>query len=259
MAFKTNARRAPARKAPARKATPNRTTEPNTGQTKGNLFADAIDKNGNGRIDPEDLLIGARDLFRWLISWRGAMVSFGAFTLMSAWFNVEAWQGVFKTLGSASIGVAIVVWFALQANELLPILDDLSLGSSIAALVRLQRKPVEVPVVNSTLQPGARSQLRRYQNRERKAEMLFEFSRYFCYGIEIFTLIFANGIFSPIGVEWAGVIKAAIGIVGVEIGVRQTNACGEKLLTTEEREYLREIERAVKRSTVTVEPDKQVA
>jgi hypothetical protein len=114
-------------------------------------------------------------------------------------------------------------------------------------------------VINQDLVPAAKSQLRKYRNRERHLALLSEFVRYGCYGFELAILVGGGGIFSPIGVNWIGVIKAIVGIVGVEIGVRKINECGEKLLNPDEREFLKEIEAAVSRSTVRVEPDKTVA
>jgi hypothetical protein len=218
-----------------------------------------VDKNGDGRIDLDDLLIGLREAFQWALSWRGAMVLYMGFTVMSAWLNVEAWDIVLRPAGQASLTFAVLIWGTLQMNELLPILDDLNLKASIGALIRLQRKPIKVPVVNETLVPAARSQIRKYRNRERKLALFSEFVRYACYGLELAILVGGGSIFSSIGVNWIGVIKAIVGIVGVEIGVRKINECGEKLLNPDEREFLKEIEAAVSRSTVRVEPDKTAA
>lgn len=211
-----------------------------------------IDKNKNGRIDLDDLLIGLREGFQWVFSWRGAMLICGGFTVMAALINIASWAAVLRPLGSAAIGTGFLVWGTIQVLELMPILDDLSLKASLAALVRLQRKPVEIPVVNKTLTPGATGKFKKYKNRERNRELAGEFIRYVCYGIELSVLVVGGGVFSPIGVSWAGVLLAVVGIVGVELGLRKTNECGEKLMSVEERDFIRQLESAVSRTTVKV-------
>jgi hypothetical protein len=122
-------------------------TTKDTTQTKSSPWGDMADRNGDGRIDLDDLLIGLREAFQWALSWRGAMVLYMGFTVMSAWLNVEAWDIVLRPAGQASLTFAVLIWGTLQMNELLPILDELNLKASIGALIRLQRKPVEVPVI----------------------------------------------------------------------------------------------------------------
>ena len=48
-------------------------------------------RNHNGRIDPDDLLLGIRDTIQWVISWRGAMILAGGFTVYAASLNITAW------------------------------------------------------------------------------------------------------------------------------------------------------------------------
>jgi hypothetical protein len=214
-------------------------------------WADLIDKNGNGRIDIDDLLIGLRETFQWVFSWRGAMLVCGGFTFMASLVNIAAWANVLTPLGSAAIGTGFLVWGTLQTLELMPILDDLSLKASLGALVRLQRKPVEIPVVNHELSPIATTKFKKYRNRERNREMTGEFIRYACYGVELAVLVIGGGVLSPIGINWASVLMSIVGIVGVEIGLRKTNECGEKLMNADEREFMKQLEASVKRTSVT--------
>jgi hypothetical protein len=220
-----------------------------------NQTSRGADRNGDGRIDLDDLLIGARETFHWVFSWRGAMLCCGAFTIMSAGVNIASWQSALRPLGSAALGVAFVTWGTLQVLELMPVLDDLSLKASIGALIRLQRKPIEVPNINQTLQPAAKMQLRKYRNRERNQALASEFFRYLCYGIELAVLVIGGGVLSPIGVSWAGVIMTIVGICGVELGLRKTSECGEKLMSPDERDFLKQIAKTVQRSAVTM-PEK---
>jgi len=49
-----------------------------------------FDRNHNGRIDPDDLLLGIRDAIQWVISWRGAMILAGGFTVYAASLNINS-------------------------------------------------------------------------------------------------------------------------------------------------------------------------
>jgi hypothetical protein len=46
---------------------------------------------------------------------------------------------------------------------------------------------------------------------------------------------------------------ALIGIVGVELGLRKANECGEKLMTSEEREFLNQLKLSAKNTSVTLD------
>ena len=216
-------------------------------------WSDVVDKNGNGRIDLDDLLIGLREAFQWVFSWRGAMLVCGSFTVMAGFINIAAWAATLHSLGSAAIGTGFIIWGTLQTLELMPILDDLSLKSSLSALVRLQRKPIEIPVVNHELSPIATGKFKRYRDRERNRELVGEFTRYACYGLELAVLVVGGGVLSPIGVSWANVLMAIVGIVGVELGLRKTNECGEKLMNADEREFLKQLEASVNRASIKVD------
>jgi hypothetical protein len=212
-------------------------------------WADAVDKNHNGRIDFDDLLIGLREVFQWVFSWRGATLLCGSFTVFAGIINVSSW-----TAATGSFAAGLLSWGVIQTLELMPALDSLNMRASIAGLVRLQRKPLEIPVVNHELNPVARKKFKRYRNREKSQEMTFEAIRWVCYALEFFVLIVGGGILSATGVSWSAVLLALVGMFGVEVGLRLTNTCGEKLLSTEEREFIRSLEASVRRTSVTV-PD----
>lgn len=200
------------------------------------------DKNKNKRLDLDDLLIGIRETFHWVFSWRGAMVCCTAFTIFAASLNITAWVKVFPVtqLGELTPLAGVITWGVLQTFELMPILDDLTLGASLSALIRLQRKPLELPVV-SLEEPLSAKRMKRYRNRERNQELLGEFIRYACYGLEISVLIVGGQILHSTGINWGAVLLALIGIIGVEVGIRKTNECGEKLLNQQEREFLQSL------------------
>jgi hypothetical protein len=211
------------------------------------------DRNRNGRIDLDDLLIGIREAFQWVFSWRGAMLVCGGFTLFAASVNVAAWVKALSTLGATASIAGFLTWGTLQVLELMPVLDDLNINASISALIRMQRKPLEIPVVNEDLNPQAKTRFKRYRNREKNREMVGEFVRYACYGLELSILVVGGGILSPIGFNLGAVIMASVGIVGVELGLRKANEAGEKLMTSEEREFLSQLKASVKNTSVSVD------
>jgi hypothetical protein len=211
------------------------------------------DKNRNGRIDLDDLLIGIRETFQWVFSWRGAMLVCGGFTLFAASVNVAAWVKALSSLGASAPIAGFLTWGTLQVLELMPVLDDLNINASISALIRMQRKPLEIPLVNEDLNPHAKTRFKRYRNREKNREMIGEFVRYACYGLELAILVVGGGILSPTGISWGAVLMALIGIVGVELGLRKANECGEKLMTSEEREFLNQLKLSAKNTSVTLD------
>ena len=230
-----------------------RTQEPSKSadpQDKTGKKESIFDRNHNGRIDPDDLLLGIRDTIQWVISWRGAMILAGGFTVYAASLNITAWVAAMAVAGSGASLAGVLVWGAIQTFELLPILDELNITASIGSLVKLQRKPLEMPVINETLNPQARAKVRRYLGREKRQDIASEFIRYACYGLEIAVLVIGGGILSPVGVSWSGVLLAIVGICGVEQGLRLFSRCAENLLSPDEREQVKKIREAVSRSTV---------
>lgn len=221
---------------------------PGAKKGKGGLFDNPLDRNGDGFITPDDLLIGMREVFQWVFSWRGAMLLSGAFTVFAAGINIASWANATGTLAAG-----LLSWGAIQTLELMPAFDSFNLKANIASLVRLQRKPVEVPTANETLNPGYRRKLKKYQNREKNQETVFEAIRWGCYALEFAVLVVGGGLLSATGVSWAAVLLAIVGMFGVELGLRLTNICGEKLLSADERRYLEEIQASVQRSSVRVQ------
>ena len=239
MAVKTNSQK--------RTQEPTKSADP---QDQTDKKSNPFDRNHNGRIDPDDLLLGIRDGIQWVISWRGAMILAGAFTVYAASLNVSAWTSAMVTMGGSAGLAGFLIWGVIQTFELLPILDELNITASIGSLVKLQRKPLEMPTINETLNPQARAKVKRYLNREKRQDIAGEFIRYACYGLEIAVLVIGGGILSPVGVSWSGVLLAIVGICGVEQGLRLFSRCAENLLSPEEREQVRKIREAVSRSTV---------
>jgi hypothetical protein len=250
MAFQTNAKRASRTQTPDNQGNTTRETRTDrrdrTPGKKGLFDDNPLDRNGNGFITADDFLIGLRECFQWVFSWRGAMLVSGAFTIFAAVINITSWASA-----AGSLTAGFLCWGFLETLELMPVFDTFNLRSNIAALVRLQRKPVEVPTANETLNPGYKKRLRTYRNREKRQDQLFEAVRYICYGYE-FAVLVGGGVLSPTGISWSAVILATVGIVGVELGLRLTNICGEKLLSADEREYMKSIEASIRRTSVTV-------
>jgi hypothetical protein len=188
------------------------------------------DVNGDGRFDLDDILIGIRETFQWVFSWRGAMALFGLALVGSFALNVASWTAVLAPLGDLAPMAGFVVCGTVQAFETMPIMDDLSLKSSLAGMIRRQRKPLEVPVLNETLNPDAKRLQRRYKRRESNQQIMGEFIRYALY-----------------------VLLAVLGMVGVEISLRMFNYCGDQLLTRDERDFMRKLQESAKNVSVSLE------
>jgi hypothetical protein len=211
------------------------------------------DANGDGRFDLDDILIGIRECFQWLFSWRGAMALFGLALIGASALNIASWVNVLSSLGSLAPMAGFVVWGALQAFEILPIMDDLNLKSSLASMVRRQRKPLEVPVLNETLTPDAKRLQRKYKRREADQQVAGEFIRYALYALEFSILILGGNLVNYLGVSWGNVLLALLGMVGVEISLRMFNYCGDMLLTRSERDFMAKLESSAKNVSVSLE------
>ena len=235
------------------KKTESKTTEPaqtgNTTTAKKNPF----DRNGDNRIDLDDLLIGLRQAVQWVVSWRGAMALSLLFTVFSASLNVKSWVtvlGGLAGLGGAALIAGVLTWGFIQMQELTPILDDLNLDASIAALVRITRAPHEIPNFKESVTPEGQQAIDDFQQRNLKNNRFNRFKRYAFYGLEFSVLIVGGAVFSPMGISWGEVLLAFVGMIGVEMGLRQFSEAGEKLLSVEERELALTIRSSARRDTV---------
>jgi hypothetical protein len=207
-------------------------------------WANQLDKDGDGTFDLDDVLIMGREVIQWVFSWRGAMVLSGAFTVFSASINIVSWN---RAMGNVFAG--FISWGIVQTIELLPSLDDLNPKASLMAMIRLQRKPLDVPSLNEAIVPAAKRRFERYRNIERNQDALFETIRMVAYVVELFTLVVGGGLLTASGLSWGALLLAIIGIFGVEIGLRMFNYCGDRILTNEERDYFRELMAGVTRQT----------
>ena len=210
--------------------------------------AGILDANGDGFITADDLIIWFWRFIQWVVSWRSGMLLSVAFTVGAVAININSW-----TAATGSLAAGFVTWGVIQTLELMPAFDSFNMKANIAALIRFQRKPVEVPTANETLNPGYRRKLQQYQRREKNQEMLFEAIRWICYGLEFAVLVVGGGLLSATGVSGAAAILALVGMFGPELGLRLTNICGEKLLTADERRYQEQLEAAVQRTSMRVQ------
>jgi hypothetical protein len=198
-------------------------------------FWAGLDKDGDGDFDFEDALIITRDWIEFALP-RIPIVAYGLLTIAAGALNISAWVLTFEGAGDAAIGLGPLMWFILQSKELEPIWDELSIAASLDALIRLQRKPLEIPVINTDINPAAVTQMKRFRDREKNLDLHQNFIRMACYGLELFVLV-GGRLVSPLGVNWAAVAIAVIGFVGVELGLRGFHREGQKLLSSEERDY----------------------
>ena len=222
-----------------------RNTEPTS--KKRNVWGD-VDQDGD--FDLDDLLLGIKNTVEWTLP-RVPMVAYGALAVVSGGINIYSWMAVMVGIGVYGNAAGIIAWAVLQSKELEPVWDQLNLKASLAALIRLQRKPLEVPVINFDLTPQASRQLKAYRDREKNQSHTASFLRFVCYGIELFVLC-GGQLVSPLGIDWGRVLLAAIGFTGVELGIRGFSHEGSKLLTQEEREFAAKILSTVTRQSVTV-------
>jgi len=209
------------------------------------------DRDKDGDFDFDDILMAARNFVEFTLP-RLPMIAYGGLTIVSAGINIAAWTGVMSGLGGYGAVAGVLAWTVLQSKELEPVWSNLNLKQSLAALIRLQRKPLEVPVINHDLVPQARRQLRDYRDREKNQSSTSDFLRLLCYGIELFVLC-GGQLVSPMGINWGAVLMAVIGFTGVEFGIRGFSHEGQKLLAPEERDLQSQILASVTRSTVRVD------
>ena len=228
----------------------NQTTEPAETSTQTTAKKNPLDRNGDNRIDLDDLLIGLRQAVNWIVSWRGAMALSLLFTVFSASLNVMSWVAVLTSLGGMASIAGVLTWGFIQMQELTPILDDLNLDASIASLVRITRAPHEIPNFKESVTPEGQQAIDDFQQRNLKNNRFNRFKRYFFYGLEFSVLIVGGAVFSPMGISWGAVLMSFVGMIGVEMGLRQFSEAGEKLLSPEERELGLTIRNSAKRDTV---------
>ena len=215
-------------------------SEPQT-QTTSTAKKNPLDRNGDDRIDLDDLLIGLRQAVQWVISWRGAMALSLLFTMFSAALNITSWivvLGGLAGLGGTAPIAGILTWGFIQMQELTPILDDLNLDASIAALVRITRAPHEIPNFKEAVTPEGQQAIDDFQQRNLKSNRFNA------------VLIVGGAVFSPMGISWGAILLSFVGMVGVEMGLRQFSEAGEKLLSPEERELGLIIRNSARRDTV---------
>jgi hypothetical protein len=211
-----------------------------------------LDRNGDNRIDLDDLLIGLRQAIHWVVSWRGVMALALLFTLFAAYLNIISWIAILASMGGTAPIAGVLTWGFIQMQELTPILDSLNLDASIARLTRITRSPHEIPNFNSAVTPEAEQEIDDFQNRSSKNNRLSRFRRWAFYGLEFAVLIVGGAVFSPMGISWGAVLLSFVGMIGVEMGLRQFSEAGEKLLTPEERELAQRIKDSAKRDTVAL-------
>jgi len=228
----------------------NQTTEPAETSTQTTAKKNPLDRNGDNRIDLDDLLIGLRQAVNWIVSWRGAMALSLLFTVFSASLNVMSWVAVLTSLGGMASIAGVLTWGFIQMQELTPILDDLNLDASIASLVRITRAPHEIPNFKESVTPEGQQAIDDFQQRNLKNNRFNRFKRYFFYGLEFSVLIVGGAVFSPMGISWGAVLMSFVGMIGVEMGLRQFSEAGEKLLSIEERELALTIRSSARRDPV---------
>lgn len=236
MAFKTKAKKT------------NESAEPKNGNKS--RRSNPLDRNGDNRIDLDDLLIGIRQAVNWVVSWRGVMALALLFTLFAAYLNVMSWMVVLSSLGGIAPIAGVLTWGFIQMQELTPILDDLNLDASIAALVRITRAPHEIPNFKDSVTPEGQQAIDDFQQRNLKSNRFNRFKRWAFYGLEFAVLIVGGGVLNPMGISWGAVLLSFVGMIGVEMGLRQFTEAGEKLLSPEERELGETIRNSAKRDTV---------
>jgi hypothetical protein len=211
-----------------------------------------VDKNGDGEVNAEDLLIMLRDLQAWVFSWKGATFIFACGLMAACIMNISAWVVAFRSLGAAAVPLGIIVWGAIQIGEVLPIVDELNLDATLHAMIRRQRKPTEVPVLNEDLNPDAEMLRKRFKRREMKQSILAEMWRIGLYALELVVLVLGGNLVTYFGVQWANILIAFLAMVGVELCLRMVNYCGEQLMSPDERAFAKKLKATAKNVSVNL-------
>jgi hypothetical protein len=193
------------------------------------------DLDGDGDIDWDDLLLGTAAIVTFIAP-RLPMVAYLILVPVAAAINVQAWILAMNGLGDLAIVAGVLIWFVIQGAELEPAWPDLTLKESLSALIRLQRKPLEVPSINADLTPQATRQLKRYREREMHQSKRAEFLRLAGYGLSL-TILCGGPIASSTGINWPLILLVAFSEIGVEAGLRGFCNQAQKLLTPEERAF----------------------
>jgi hypothetical protein len=71
--------------------------------------------------------------------------------------------------------------------------------------------------------------------------------------MEFAVLILGGNIVSYLGISWGNVLIAIIGMVGVEVCLRMVNYCGDRLLSREEREFMKALKASARNVSVSLE------
>lgn len=224
---------------------PNPSPQNNAAETKSrNAWGDL---DGDGDIDWDDLLLAVTE-FVTFVTPRIPMVAYLLIIPVAAVINAQAWILAMDGLGELAIVAGLLIWFVLQGAELEPVWPDLTLKESLSALIRLQRKPLEVPSINTDLTPQATRQLKRYREREMHQSKRAEFMRLAAYGLSL-TVLCGGQLVSSTGINWPLILLVAFSEIGVEGGLRGFCDQAQKLLTPEERAYQASILGSASRST----------
>jgi hypothetical protein len=205
------------------------------------------DLDGDGDIDWDDLLLGLAAIVTFVTP-RLPMLAYLLIIPVAAVINAQAWILAMGGLGELAIAAGLLIWFVIQGAELEPVWPDLSLKESLSALIRLQRKPLEVPSINTDLTPQATRQLKRYREREMHQSKRAEFLRLAGYGLSL-AILCGGPIASSTGINWPLILLVAFSEIGVEAGLRGFCNQAQKLLTPEERAFQETILGSASRTT----------
>lgn len=195
-----------------------------------------LDADGDGDFDLNDLVLLVKKGFQWVFSWNGFTVACTIGVLVAAHYNINAWATL---LGPGRYWTAFAAWMIFQAIETIPILDELNIKTRLESMVRLQRKPVEIPNVSTNVVASYPKHVKGYVRHEDNLGLGMEIARWAAYAVETFVLVFYGGAFGAVGATPFGLVTAILGIVGFEFCLRLACNCQDKLLTKEERHQIK--------------------
>ena len=119
-------------------------------------------------------------------------------------------------------------------------------------MIRRQRKPTEVPVLNEDLNPDADRLRTRFKKRESRQSIWAEMWRVALYTLEFVILVMGGNLVNYLGVQWVNVLIAVLSMIGVEVCLRMVNFCGEQLMSPDERAFLVKLKSSAKNVSVTL-------
>jgi hypothetical protein len=157
--------------------------------------------------------------------------------------NGMAWRSV---VGN---DMGVLVWLGVQCFQLFPVLDSLNPKAAMNAMIRMQRKPIEVPAINDEVNANADRVRENYRKSGNPGRWLDVF-RLALYVAEFIVLNSDAKVMGATSIDFGALISLVYSVVGVEASIRSFNFCGWQLMTPDERKFAKKLESTAKNTSV---------